>query len=126
MSKEYVKGDQQQARSYSKVVKTHGGTTLYLAGVGGSHDDDGKLLDFAGQTRRAFTRIAENLEAAGGKLSDMVTMTVFITDVRFGNEFTEIRKEYFEDDYPGSALITVVGLARPEMLVEVQGIAVID
>lgn len=126
MSKEYVKGDQQQARSYSKVVKTHGGTTLYLAGVGGSHDDNGNLLDFAGQTRRAFTRIAENLEAAGGKLSDMVTMTVFITDVRFGNEFTEIRKEYFEDDYPGSALITVVGLARPEMLVEVQGIAVID
>jgi 2-iminobutanoate/2-iminopropanoate deaminase len=125
MSKEYVKGDQQQTRSYSKVVKTQGGTTLYLAGVGGSHDDDGHLLDFAGQTRRTFARIAENLEAAGGKLADMVTMTVFITDVRFGNEFTEIRKEFFEDNYPGSALITVVGLARPEMLVEVQGIAVI-
>ena len=125
MSKEYVKGDQQQTRSYSKVVKTQGGTTLYLAGVGGSHDDDGHLLDFAGQTRRTFARIAEHLEAAGGKLADMVTMTVFITDVRFGNEFTEIRKEFFEDNYPGSALITVVGLARPEMLVEVQGIAVI-
>jgi 2-iminobutanoate/2-iminopropanoate deaminase len=125
MSKEYVKGDQQQARSYSKVVKTQGGTTLYLAGVGGSHDDDGNLLDFAGQTRRAFSRIAENIEAAGGTLADMVTMTVFITDVRFGNEFTEIRKEFFADNYPGSALITVVGLARPEMLVEVQGIAVV-
>lgn len=126
MSKVYVKGDQQQARSYSKAVKAQGGTTLYLAGVGGSHDDDGNLLDFAAQTRRAFTRISENLEAVGGKLSDMVTMTVFITDVRFGNEFTEIRKEFFDDNYPGSALITVVGLARPEMLVEVQGIAVID
>jgi 2-iminobutanoate/2-iminopropanoate deaminase len=126
MSKEYVKGDQQQARSYSKVVKTQGGTTLYLAGVGGSNDDDGNLLDFAGQTRRAFTRIAENIEDAGGKLSDMVTMTVFMTDPRFGDQFTQIRKEFFEDNYPGSALITVAGLARPEMLVEIQGIAVID
>jgi 2-iminobutanoate/2-iminopropanoate deaminase len=126
MSKEYVKGDQQQARSYSKVVKTQGGTTLYLAGVGGSNDDDGNLLDFAGQTRRAFTRIAENIEAAGGKLSDMVTMTVFMTDPRFGDQFTQIRKEFFADNYPGSALITVAGLARPEMLVEIQGIAVID
>jgi enamine deaminase RidA (YjgF/YER057c/UK114 family) len=126
MSKEYVKGDQQQARSYSKVVKTQGGITLYLAGVGGSNDDDGNLLDFAGQTRRAFTRIAENIEDAGGKLSDMVTMTVFMTDPRFGDQFTQIRKEFFEDNYPGSALITVAGLARPEMLVEIQGIAVID
>jgi 2-iminobutanoate/2-iminopropanoate deaminase len=126
MSKEYVKGDQQQARFYSKVVKTRGGTTLYLAGVGGSHDDDGNLLEFAGQTRRAFARLTENLEAAGGTLADMVTMTVFVTDVRFGDQFTQIRKEFFEDNYPGSALITVVGLARPEMLLEIQGIAVID
>ena len=112
MSKEYVKGDQQQARSYSKIVKTQGGTTLYLAGVGGSHDDDGNLLDFAGQTRRAFTRLTENLEAAGGTLADMVTMTVFVTDVRFGDQFTQIRKEFFEDNYPGSALIAVVGLGH--------------
>lgn len=126
MNKEYLKGDQQQARSYSNVVKTYGGTTLYLAGVGGSHDDDGNLLDFAGQTRRAFARLASNLSLSGGALADMVTMTVFITDVRFGDQFTQIRKEFFGDDYPGSALITVVGLARPEMLVEIQGIAVID
>jgi enamine deaminase RidA (YjgF/YER057c/UK114 family) len=56
----------------------------------------------------------------------MTTMTVFITDVRFGDRFTKIRKKFFGDDYPGSALITVAGLARPEMLVEIQGIAVLD
>jgi len=54
----------------------------------------------------------------------MVTMTVFITDARLGDRFTQLRREIFGDDFPASALITVAGLARPEMLVEVQGIAV--
>jgi 2-iminobutanoate/2-iminopropanoate deaminase len=55
----------------------------------------------------------------------MVTMTVFITDARYGDRFTELRKEIFGDNFPASALITVAGLARPELLVEVQGVAVI-
>ena len=50
----------------------------------------------------------------------MVTMTVFITDARHGDRFTQLRKEIF-DNFPASALITVAGLARPEMLVEVSG-----
>ena len=48
-----------------------------------------------------------------------------ITDARHGDRFTQLRKEIFGDNFPASALITVAGLARPEMLVEVQGIAVI-
>ena len=63
---------------------------------------------------------------AGGKLNDITTMTVFITDARYGDEFIKIRKEFFSGDYPCSALITVAGLARPEMLVEIQAIAVLD
>ena len=126
MSKEYFKGVREQNRSYSRIVKTHGGATLYMAGVGGATDDAGNVLDFESQTRRAFGRLQENLAEAGGSLADMTTMTVFITDVRYGDQFTEIRKDFFGDNYPGSALITVAGLARPEMLVEIQGIAVID
>jgi 2-iminobutanoate/2-iminopropanoate deaminase len=58
-------------------------------------------------------------------MADMVTMTVFITDSRYGDRFTQLRKEIFRDKFPASALITVARLARPEMLVEIQGIAVI-
>ena len=46
-------------------------------------------------------------------------------DARYGDRFTQLRKEIFGDNFPASALITVAGLARPEMLVEVQGIAVL-
>ncbi|HWD59104.1 MAG TPA: RidA family protein, partial [Stellaceae bacterium] len=69
--------------------------------------------------------IGETLKEAGGTLKNMVTMTVFITDNRYGDRFCELRKEIFGGDFPASALITIRALARPEMLVEVQGIAVV-
>lgn len=54
-------------------------------------------------------------------------MTVFITDIKNGNRFVEIRKEFFPGGrYPGSALIGIKELARPEMMVEIQAIAVAD
>ena len=128
MSREYVTGDREQSRAYSRVVKVKGGTTLYLAGVGGANDAQGKSLagDFAAQVHAVFARIRENLAQAGGTLDDLVTMTVFITDSRYGDEFIEIRKQYFQRGYPASALIGVESLARPEMLVEAQAIAVLD
>ena len=72
-----------------------------------------------------FVRLGKTLEDAGGTLKDMVTMTVFITDARLGNRLTEMRREIFGDDFAASALITVTALARPELLIEIQGIAVI-
>ena len=126
MSREHVKGEREEASAYSRAVKVSGGTTVYLAGVGGATSPDGALLDFGTQTRNAFERLRANLAEAGGTLDDITTMTVFITDVRYGDEFKEIRKGLFENGYPASALITVTGLARPEMLVEVQAIAVLD
>src|SRR6266545_8406564 len=125
MAKEHVAGEREQSRSYSRVVKVKGGTTLYLAGVGGANDADGHSLagDFAAQTHAVFARMRENLAVAGGTLDDIVTMTVFITDSRYGDEFVELRKAYFTKGFPASALIGVHSLARPEMLVEIQAIA---
>jgi 2-iminobutanoate/2-iminopropanoate deaminase len=122
-----LKNSRAQARGYSQAVVTEGGRVVWLAGVVAGEDSSGRSLaaDFDGQVREVFARLGRTLEEAGGRLSDMVTMTVFITDARLGDRFTQLRCEIFGDDFPASALITVAGLARPEMLVEVQGIAVI-
>ena len=122
-----LKNPRAQARGYSQAVVTEGGRVVWLAGVVAGEDSSGRSLaaDFDGQVREVFARLGRTLEEAGGRLSDMVTMTVFITDARLGDRFTQLRCEIFGDDFPASALITVAGLARPEMLVEVQGIAVI-
>jgi 2-iminobutanoate/2-iminopropanoate deaminase len=124
MAKAYVKRDPAQARAYSQAVISEGGRVVWLAGQTAGAEPS-LAGDFDGQVREVFSRLAKTLEDAGGALKDMVTMTVFITDARFGDRFTQLRKEIFGDNFPASALITVAGLARPEMLVEVQGIAVI-
>jgi 2-iminobutanoate/2-iminopropanoate deaminase len=123
----YIKRQTAQARAYSQAVITEGGRIVWLAGQVGAADASGNSLagDFDAQVREVFSRLNQTLHEAGGSLADMVTMTVFITDARYGDRFTELRKEIFGDNFPASALITVAGLARPEMLVEVQGIAVI-
>lgn len=123
----YITHEGAQARAYSRAVITEGGTVVWLAGQTVVEDASGTSLagNFDGQAREIFARLDKTLNDAGGKLADMVTMTVFITDPRYGDRFTQIRREIFGDNFPASALITVAGLARPEMLVEVQGIAVI-
>jgi len=66
------------------------------------------------------------LRRIGGSLANLVTMTVFINDPRYGDRFVELRKGFFPDgNYPASALITVAHFARPGMLIEIQGVAVI-
>lgn len=126
-TRRYIKREQTQTRAYSPAVITEGGRIIWLAGQTGFEDASGKSLagDFDAQVRETFARLSKTLDEAGGKLADMVTMTVFITDGRYGDRFTQLRREIFGDNFPASALITVTCLARPGILVEVQGIAVV-
>ena len=126
-TRNHIKRERAQSRAYSQAVITEGGRIVWLAGQVAIEDAHGKSLagDFDGQVREVFRRLGETLAEAGGTLADMVTMTVFITDARHGDRFTELRKEIFRGDFPASALITIRGLARPDMLVEVQGMAVV-
>ena len=128
MPREYFRGEREETRSYSRAVKVKGGTTIYLAGHGATQDSEGNSLvgDFTAQAHECFERLRLLMTDVGGSLDDIVTMTVFIVDSRYGDEFVEIRKGYFSQGFPGSALITVHSLARPEMLVEIQAIAVLD
>jgi len=127
MERKYYPGTWQQQRAFSPLVATHGGRMLWVAGHGGLHGTEKSLDgDFDAQARQAFRNIEATLALAGGKLADIVSMTVFIIDARYGDRFIEIRKEMFPDGrYPASALITVAGFARPAMMVEIQCVAVV-
>ena len=129
VEREHFSGTWQRDRSFSPVVTTQGGKMVWVAGHGAPTDDQGKSLagNFAAQTRQCFKNMQVTMDRAGATLADLVTMTVFITDSRFGDEFTTIRAEFFEQDkWPASALITCDGLANPAMMVEIQGIAVVE
>ncbi len=126
--REFLKGDFESSRAYSRAVKTKGGTMAFLAGVGAPFDADHNSLagDIAKQSHGCFAKLKAVLADLGGDLSHIVTMTVFITDSRYGTDFVNIRKEYFPTgDFPASALIGVESLARPDMMIEIQAIAVL-
>ena len=130
MKKRYLAPNElQKARAFSPAVVTEGGRIVWMAGQTATADGDGKDIsgNFEAQTRRVFALMHETLRRAGGALADLVTMTVFIKDPRYGDRFVDIRKEMFPDgNFPGSALITVSNFARPGIEIEIQGIAVID
>lgn len=127
MERSYYRGTWQQNRSFSPVVKTTGGSILWIAGHTGQTGEDGasNAGDLDAQVRQTFRNIEKSLAEMGAKLSDMVTMTVFVGDARHSTRVTEIRGEIFGQDFPASALITVSGFAQPEIMIEIQGIAVV-
>ena len=128
-SVQYLEGNAfEKGRAFSPAVITRGGRIMWLAGQTTTEDLNGKPLlgDFQGQARTVFALMDRTLKRSGESLRNLVTMTVFINDPRYGDQFVKMRHEMFPDGkFPASALITVSDFAQPGMLIEIQGVAVI-
>ena len=91
--------------------------------------NDGKVVgvgDARAQTRFVLEKIRTAVEAAGGTINDVVAMSVFSTDVKFHRDINETRREVLGANFPTSTMVQVVALARPELLLEINAIAVIS
>jgi enamine deaminase RidA (YjgF/YER057c/UK114 family) len=127
MEKSFVTGSWQQTRAFSPAVITKGDQTIvWLAGHTGAVSDDGRSLagDFDAQFHQTFRNIESTLAQCGCKLADIVTMTIFLIDTRLTTRMTELRSQLFGNNFPASAAITVTGFARPDIMLEVQCVAV--
>ena len=126
---DYLEGTAfEKSRAFSRAVVSEGGRTIWLAGQTTLIDEEGRDIsgDCAAQARAIFALMDKTLHKLGATLANLVTMTVFINDPRYGDEFVKIRSETFsEGRYPASALITVSGFARPGIVIEIQGVAVV-
>ncbi len=127
MQKSFVTGAWQQSRAFSPAVITKGEQTIvWVAGHTGAATDDGRSLagDFDAQFAQTFRNIEKTLTQCGCKLADIVTMTVFLIDARYTTRMTELRTQLFSDNFPASAAISVSGFARPEIMLEIQCVAI--
>ena len=118
----------QLSRAFSPGVITEGGKIVWVAGQTATRDNDNRDIsnNFEAQTKQVFSQIDQVLKRAGGSLANVVQMTVFIKESRYGDRFVDMRKEMFQNgNYPGSALITVTNFARPGIEIEIQAIGVI-
>ena len=127
-SVQYIEGGTyEKQRAYSAAVVTQGGRIVWVAGHEAIDELNGKLAgDFLGQARATFANIDATLKSSGGSLQNLVTMTVFIKDPRYRDQLLKLRQEMFPNGkFPASTLITISDFARPDMLIEIQGVAVI-
>jgi 2-iminobutanoate/2-iminopropanoate deaminase len=102
------------------------GNLLFIAGQG-AVDDDGNFVgegDIREQTRVTLDRVRRVIAEAGGDLSNVVTATVFLTDLANFGAYNEAWVEAFGDHRPARATVRTDLLF--DMLVEVQAIAVVD
>jgi len=109
---------------YSRGWKV--GNTVYLAGALGHNPDGSFSPDIRVQTRIAYQQLADVMKEAGGSLTDIVKTTVFITDMRYREGYSEVRAELFKGDAPASTLIQCVALASPGAYIEIEGVAVLE
>ena len=103
------------------------GKVLHISGqvsqdVGGNTVGVG---DITAQTRQVLDNITKVIEGVGGRMSDIVKVTVFVTDMSMLDEIHRVRSEYFTPPYPASTLVQINSLVRPEYLIEIEAIAVI-
>ena len=114
--------------SYSLVNIAQPGRMVFIAGQTAS-DHDGKVVgvgDARAQTRFILEKIQRAVGAAGGTINDVVAMSVFSTDVKYHRDINETRREVLGTNFPTSTMVQVVALARPELLLEINAIAVIS
>lgn len=103
------------------------GEQVFIAGQV-SRDAEGRIAgpgDMYEQARICFDKIAHLMEAAGGKMGDVVKLNIYVTDMSRNAEVWRARAERFSGDFPTSTLVQVAALGTPEILVEIEAIGFI-
>lgn len=112
---------------YSQGIVTQGGKLLFIAGQTAS-DKNGNVVgkgDIEAQAKQVFENIRAVLADAGGSLDHLAMTTTYITDIKYREGYNRVRNQYYKGTPPTSTLVVVKGLANPEYLIEIAGIAVI-
>jgi enamine deaminase RidA (YjgF/YER057c/UK114 family) len=107
-------------------VTVAGGRTLYIAGCI-ALDERGQIVgvgDIRAQTHQVMRNFQEVVHGAEMTMRDVVKITNYLVDVTDYEAMAEVRATYLAEPYPASTMVQVVGLLYPELLVEIEGIAV--
>jgi 2-iminobutanoate/2-iminopropanoate deaminase len=114
--------------AYTQAIKVSGAqAVVFLAGQV-SYDKDGGCAhrgDFKAQARECYKAIRAHVEAAGGKVENIVKINTYVTDIRYRPDLVPVREEFFGKKAPASTLVQVVALAHPDWLIEIEAIAVL-
>src|SRR5205823_957807 len=113
---------------YTHVVEVAGPVkTIYVSGQI-ALDRNGAVVgagDMKAQAEQVFKNLQAALDAAGAKFADVVKMNSYITDMSKIQAVRDVRTRYFGEVTPASTFVQVAGLVRPELLLEIEVVAVV-
>jgi aminoacrylate peracid reductase len=115
-----------QRYTFSPAVRK--GNLLFISGLTAT-DEGGHMVgqgDIVAQTRQIFEKIKAILDAAGGSFDDIVKTVDYIVMNEGYKGTADVRREYFRHGFPAATGIVVKALLRPDALIEIDAIAVLE
>jgi len=111
--------------TYSQAVQTSAATMTFISRQIPLDPDSMTLVseDFEEQAHRVFINLRAIAEAAGGRLSDCVKLTIYLTDLNQFANVNEVMATYFAEPYPARAAIEVSALPK-QAQIEIDAIMV--
>jgi enamine deaminase RidA (YjgF/YER057c/UK114 family) len=110
---------------------TQGGRLLFMAGQTGM-DATGKIanpFDLIEQFQHTLENMKAVVTEAGGVMTDIVKLTIFVTDKRAYHAQRErigdVYRAYFGKYFPAMTLVEIKSLYDPSAMIEIEGMAVI-
>jgi 2-iminobutanoate/2-iminopropanoate deaminase len=113
---------------YSHVVAASGKRLVFISGQL-ARDASGNIVapgDMRGQLEQVGKNLTVALAAVGAKLTDLVKTTTFVTDIDEFFKHVDIRARYYGIGLPTSTTVEVRRLAHPDLVVEVEAIAMLN
>lgn len=102
------------------------GNQVFVAGMTAAFGDETAGGDsMYEQSQAVFGKIKALIESAGAQMNDVVKVNIFVTDIKRREEVWKARSEFFSGDFPVSTLVQVAALARPDLLVEIEAVAIL-
>ena len=112
--------------TFSPAVRK--GNLLFISGLTATNSK-GEVVgegDIVVQTREIFKKIGKILEEAGASFDDIVKTVDYITTKQGYKGTADVRRQFFKNGFPAATGIVVKELLRPEALIEIDAIAVLD
>ena len=109
---------------FSHVVKK--GNIVFISGQTAPEEASVGNLDPYDQARRIYGYLHEAITAAGGTMADIVKINTYVTDGSHFDAIRALRPEYFDQPYPAATSVVVHALARRELVMEIEAIAILD
>jgi enamine deaminase RidA (YjgF/YER057c/UK114 family) len=113
---------------YSHAVAVPAGARLVLTSGQVALDEAGHVVgegDWEAQTEQAMRNLGIALAAAGAAWGDVVKLTIFVTGTEHLQVVRDVRDRYVDTTRPpASSLVQVAGLFRPDLLIEIEAVAV--